>query len=159
MTDAPTRPRKRASTRTARPKAAGTTGTGVFRPHVRGFGFVDLDVPLTGPDGAAVTSCFVPPPQTARLLDGDRVEAVFVLEPEGRATASEVALKERTRTEVFGVVEDGLHLRLDPHLGSGRWRLFRCSFPSPSSCRPSPALRCWPPSSTARCMVARQRPS
>jgi ribonuclease R len=123
MTDAPARPRKRASPRTTRPKAASRTGTGVFRPHVRGFGFVDLDVPLTGPDGAPVTSCFVPPPQTSRLLDGDRVEAVFVLEPEGKATASEVTLKERTRTEVFGVVEEGLHLRLDPHLGSGRWRL------------------------------------
>jgi ribonuclease R len=95
----------------------------VFRPHVRGFGFVDLDVPLTGPDGAAVTSCFVPPPQTSRLLDGDRVQAVFALEPEGRATATEVTMLERTRTEVFGVVEDGLQLRLDPHLGSGRWRL------------------------------------
>ena len=123
MTDSPARPRKRAAPRTSRPKPATTKGSGVFRPHVRGFGFVDLDVPLTGPDGAAVTSCFVPPPQTSRLLDGDLVDAVFAVEPEGRATASEVSLRERTRTEVFGVVEEDLQLRLDPHLGSGRWRL------------------------------------
>ena len=30
---------------------------------------------------------------------------------------------ERTRTELFGVVEDGPVLRVDPHVGSGRWVL------------------------------------
>ena len=102
---------------------ASATRTGVFRPHVRGFGFVDLDEPLTTPAGAAVGSCFVPPPMTGPLLDGDLVRATFVVEDDGRATASAVELLERTRTELFGVVEDGLALRVDPHVGSGRWAL------------------------------------
>ena len=90
---------------------------------MRGFGFVDLDEPLTAPGGTAVTSCFVPPPMTGPLLDGDLVRATFVVEDDGRATASAVGLLERTRTELFGVVEDGLVLRVDPHVGSGRWAL------------------------------------
>jgi ribonuclease R len=111
--------------RPAAPKSSSDTrtGTGVFRPHTRGFGFVDLDEHLTGPDGAAITSTFVPPPLTGPLLDGDRVEATFVLEPEGKATASAVTRRDRLRTQVFGVVEDGLRLRVDPHVGSGRWTL------------------------------------
>jgi ribonuclease R len=116
---APRRRRPRAE----RPPADTRTGTGVFRPHVRGFGFVDLDTPLAGPDGAEVRSCFVPPPLTGALLDGDRVTATFALEPEGRGTASAVERTERVRTRVFGVVEDDLRLRVDPHVGSGRWRL------------------------------------
>lgn len=99
------------------------TRAGVFRPHVRGFGFVDFDEPHTAADGAVVTSCFVPPPLTGVLLDADLVVAAFVVEPDGRATASKVDLETRTRTEVFGVVEQGLGLRLDPHLGSGAWTL------------------------------------
>ena len=99
------------------------TGTGTFRPHVRGFGFVDLDEPHTTAGGAGIQSCFVPPPLTPALLDGDAVRASFVVEQDGRATASGVELLQRTRTEVFGVVEDGLALRVDPHLGSGRWTL------------------------------------
>jgi ribonuclease R len=90
---------------------------------VRGFGFVDLDEPLTTAAGAAVGSCFVPPPMTGPLLDGDLVRAVFVVEDDGRATATGVERLERTRTELFGVVEDGLALRVDPHVGSGRWAL------------------------------------
>jgi ribonuclease R len=96
---------------------------GTFRPHVRGFGFVDFDEPHLAPGGAVVTSCFVPPPLTAPLLDGDAVSAAFVVEPDGRATAGSVTLVRRTRTEVFGVVEAGLALRVDPHVGSGRWTL------------------------------------
>ena len=37
--------------------------------------------------------------------------------------ATAATLKERVRTEVYGVVEEGLVLRLDPHLGAGRWTL------------------------------------
>ena len=95
----------------------------MFRPHVRGFGFVDLDTPVAAPDGAAVTSCFVPPPLAKGLLADDRVDVTYQIDPDGRGTASAVALRERVRTEVFGVVEDGLVLRLDPHLGSGPWVL------------------------------------
>ena len=121
MADTPARGRRRP--RQERPPAETRTGTGVFRPHVRGFGFVDLDEPLTGPDGAAVTSCFVPPPHTKALLDGDRVEATFTVEPEGRATAATVTRRDRLRTRLFGVVEDGPTLRVDPHVGSGTWKL------------------------------------
>ena len=102
---------------------AGPQRTGTFRPHPRGFGFVDFDEPWPTGTGEPVTSCFVPPPLTAPLLDGDQVTAAFAVEPDGRATASAVALVRRVRTEVFGVVEDGLLLRLDPHLGSARWQL------------------------------------
>jgi ribonuclease R len=90
---------------------------------VRGFGFVDLDEPAAAAAGTVVGSCFVPPPLTGPLLDGDRVSASFVVEDDGRATASRVELLERSRTELFGVVEDGLVLRVDPHVGSGRWAL------------------------------------
>ena len=128
MTESAARPRRRSpSTRPSpriRPEAAASTPpTGVFRPHVRGFGFVDLDEAVTTPDGTTVTSCFVPPPMTKGLLADDRVEIAYQVEPDGRATASAATLVERVRTEVFGVVEEGLVLRLDPHLGSGRWTL------------------------------------
>ncbi|MCW2713794.1 MAG: ribonuclease [Frankiales bacterium] len=126
MTAPAARPRRRTpssrpATRAPRPPAAAPTG--VFRPHVRGFGFVDLDEPVTTPDGTTVSSCFVPPPMTKGLLADDRVEVAYEVEQDGRATASAATLVERVRTEVFGVVEEGLVLRLDPHLGSGRWTL------------------------------------
>jgi len=60
---------------------------------------------------------------TKGLLADDHVEIAYQIEEDGRATASTATLLERARTEVFGVVEEGLVLRLDPHLGSGRWRL------------------------------------
>ena len=113
----------RQSPRSSRPTAPTAASTGVFRPHVRGFGFVDLDEALVGATGEPLRSCFVPPPLTAPLLDGDRVAVTLLLEEDGRATATEVALVERTRTEVFGVVEEGLRLRLDPYLGAGKWSL------------------------------------
>ncbi|HWH28581.1 MAG TPA: ribonuclease R family protein [Mycobacteriales bacterium] len=97
--------------------------TGLFRPHVRGFGFVDLAEPLVGATGEPLTSCFVPPPLTGPLLDGDVVAVTLLLEDDGRSTATEVTIVQRTRSEVFGVVEDGLRLRLDPYLGSGQWSL------------------------------------
>ena len=124
MTSPAERPRRRTAPRrpTAAPAPA-VVPTGVFRPHVRGFGFVDLDVPVTTPEGATVTSCFVPPPMTKGLLADDRVEITYAVEEDGRATATSATLVERVRTEVYGVVEEGLSLRLDPHLGSGRWTL------------------------------------
>jgi ribonuclease R len=90
---------------------------------VRGFGFVDLDTPVTTPEGQSVTSCFVPPPMTKALLADDRVDIAYVVESDGRATATAATLRERVRTEVYGVVEEGLSLRIDPHLGSGKWTL------------------------------------
>ncbi|CAA9355842.1 MAG: 3'-to-5' exoribonuclease RNase R [uncultured Frankineae bacterium] len=117
------RPRRRGpAARTAAPSSVASR-TGTFRPHVRGFGFVDFAEPHHAAGGAAVTSCFVPPPLTGPLLDGDLVRASFVVEEDGRGTASGVELLERSRVEVFGVVEEGLVLRVDPHVGSGRWAL------------------------------------
>lgn len=123
MTEPTARPRRRAPAPRSAAPAAKRLPTGVFRPHVRGFGFVDLDEAVTTPGGTTVTSCFVPPPLTKGLLADDRVEITYQVEEDGRATASAVALRQRVRTEVFGVVEEGLVLRLDPHLGSGRWTL------------------------------------
>jgi ribonuclease R len=127
MTETTPRPRRRSPARRpasdASTPAATVAPTGVFRPHVRGFGFVDLDVPVTTPGGTTVTSCFVPPPMTKGLLADDRLEVGYQVEEDGRATATSATLRERVRTEVYGVVEEGLRLRLDPHLGSGAWTL------------------------------------
>ena len=124
MTEPAPRPKRRApARRTPAPPAEKATPTGVFRPHVRGFGFIDLDEPVTAPDGTNVTSCFVPPPLAKGLLADDRVDVTYQIDPDGRGTASAVVLRARVRTEVFGVVEEGLVLRIDPHLGSGRWVL------------------------------------
>jgi ribonuclease R len=60
---------------------------------------------------------------TKGLLADDRVEVGYQVEEDGRATATSATLRERVRTEVYGVVEEGLRLRLDPHLGSGAWTL------------------------------------
>ena len=117
----PPTPRRRP--RTAAPPEGSPQRRGTFRAHPRGFGFVDLAEPWPGPAGEQVTSCFVPPPMTAPLLDGDQVSATFLVEADGRATATALELDQRVRTEVFGVVEEGLLLRLDPHLGSARWHL------------------------------------
>ncbi len=124
MTEQTPRPRRRsAPRRTAAAPAPAASPTGVFRPHVRGFGFVDLDTPVTTPEGQTVTSCFVPPPMTKGLLADDRVDIAYLVEADGRATATSATLRERVRTEVYGVVEEGLALRIDPHLGSGKWTL------------------------------------
>ena len=119
----PATPRRRARPAAAPPAEGAPQRTGTFRQHPRGFGFVDLDTPWPAESGEPVGSCFVPPPMTAPLLDGDQVLATFSVDPDGRATAGAVELQRRVRTEVFGVVEDGLLLRLDPHLGSARWQL------------------------------------
>ena len=126
MTETTPRPRRRSPARRpaeSTPAPAPAAPTGVFRPHVRGFGFVDLDVPVTTPGGTTVTSCFVPPPMTKGLLADDRLEVGYQVEQDGRATATSAVLRDRVRTEVYGVVEEGLRLRLDPHLGSGTWTL------------------------------------
>ena len=105
---------------TATPKAAG-----VYRPHPRGFGFVDLEAPLSAADGTAVTSCFIPPPLASGLLDGDTVGVTVDLS-DGRGTATSATVLRRDRTELFGVLnaaETGLALRVDPHVGHGPWKV------------------------------------
>ena len=115
--------------RAAHTTAAPHRATGTYRPHPRGFGFVDLDAPLELPGKPAgtepVTSCFVPPNLVEGLLDADRV-ALTVDLADGRGTAAAIRMTSRTRTQVFGVVEAAQHgkcLRLDPHVGHGRWAL------------------------------------
>lgn len=117
------RPRRRAPSSRPDAQVPAATRTGTFRPHPRGFGFVDFDEAYVAATGTVVTSCFVPPPMTAPLLDGDQVETSFGVEEDGRGTAVSVALRARSRAEVFGVVEEGPVLRLDPHVGTARWTL------------------------------------
>lgn len=97
---------------------------GTYRPHPRGFGFVELETPLAAPDGTELTSCFIPPPLAEGLLEGDTV-GVTVDTADGRATATSATVLHRARTEIFGVLADtdtGLTVRVDPHVGHGTWR-------------------------------------
>ena len=109
----------------SRPDPVSRTGT--LRAHPRGFGFVDLDQPVPTLEHGPVTSCFVPPPLLAGLLSDDAVDVSLVVEPDGRATATAVALTRRTRTVLYGVVtvaeDDRVEMRPDPHVGHGTWRL------------------------------------
>jgi ribonuclease R len=66
--------------------------------HPRGFGF------LTAHDDGDVVTAFVPPPALNPFLEGDLVRAKVTTAPDGRSTASELTLLERTRTTVFGEV-------------------------------------------------------
>ena len=58
-----------------------TSTTGTFRAHPRGFGFLDLDVPLT--DGT--DSLFVPPPAADGLLDDDLLRVSYETDDRGGA--------------------------------------------------------------------------
>ncbi|MEJ7764554.1 MAG: hypothetical protein WKF86_03565, partial [Acidimicrobiales bacterium] len=71
--------------------------TGTVRPHRRGFGFVNLDHQVEGPDGP-VDSLFIPPPALVDLLDGDRVVCEGVEDGRGKGlTAENLVLVSRTR--------------------------------------------------------------
>src|SRR5512140_3460087 len=72
--------------------------TGRVTVHPRGFGFINID----GPEGE--TSAFVAPPDLNEYLDGDLVTALVTLDAAGRASASSLALVERSRSELFGTV-------------------------------------------------------
>jgi ribonuclease R len=72
--------------------------TGHITLHPRGFGFLNLE----GPEGE--WAAFVTPPDLNPFLDGDRVSALVTVAEGGRASASALALVERTRTELFGSV-------------------------------------------------------
>lgn len=86
--------------------------------HPRGFGFVEFDVE----DGRE--SAFVPPPDLLWFLQDDRVAATITEAADGRFSASEIELRSRTRTEVFGaIVSRGgrPHLRVDREISNADW--------------------------------------
>ncbi len=100
--------------------------SGRFSPHPRGFGFIDLTAPteLTSPTGttATVDSLFVPPDLARGWLAGDEVKAEALLEEDGRAAATSLALVNRSRRFVVGEVTTyGVTpvLSLNPRIGSG----------------------------------------
>src|SRR5580704_10245575 len=72
--------------------------TGRISIHPRGFGFLNLE----GPDGDS--AAFVAPPDLNPFLDGDLVAASITADPSGRTSATQLALVERQRTELFGTV-------------------------------------------------------
>lgn len=86
--------------------------TGTFRAHPRGFGFVDLDIPLT--DGT--DSLFVPPPQATGLLDDDALRVAYETDDRGGAVTHIHEIVARRRY-VAGVLDDKGRLQTDATLG------------------------------------------
>lgn len=110
--------RRRSSISSPAKNTATVTVSGVFRPHVRGFGFLDA-VAATGESNLTLTdSVFVPPPRAGGFLDGDQVSARIVIEADGRASAQSLKLTHRPRTHAYGQVNAGGDaVNLDPHIG------------------------------------------
>ena len=94
-----------------------TSTTGTFRAHPRGFGFLDLDTPLT--DGT--DSLFVPPPQADGLLDDDALRVSFETDDRGGAVTRVHDVLARRRY-VAGLL-DGGRLHVDAMLGDHRLRV------------------------------------
>lgn len=87
--------------------------------HPRGFGFVEVA-------GEPPINAFIAPPELNALVDGDRVAATIDVQPDGRATARELALIERWRTELFGSVVRRAgkpFLRVDRKVSNTDWPL------------------------------------
>lgn len=78
------------------------TATGTFRPHPRGFGFIDVDT-LDGTPIEAGTSIFVPPPAARGLVADDHVQAKASVDDRGAST-DRVTVKHRRRTLLVGTV-------------------------------------------------------
>lgn len=107
-----------------RHRLSAPTLRGRFRPHPRGFGFVDFDEPHPGPDGP-VLSVFVPPPLARRLVADDvvDVECSFA---DGRTTATRAHVVSRPRRLLVGTAVSssaGLMLRPDASLSTADWPL------------------------------------
>jgi len=87
--------------------------------HPRGFGFLKLDTPA-----GDVTSAFIPPPALNPFLDGDIVTATLLPESDGRLSATDLALVERSRRELFGTVtlhKGKRHLHVDRLVANTDW--------------------------------------
>ncbi len=85
--------------------------------HPRGFGFLTIE-------GKGETAAFVVPPDLNAFLDGDVVNADVAEGDDGRLTASELSLVERSRSELFGHVtvrQKKLHLKVDRVVANTDW--------------------------------------
>ena len=92
---------------------------GQITVHPRGFGFLAIE-------GEPATSAFIIPPDLNPYLDGDVVTARVVEADGGRLTATDLALVERSRTELFGSVtirQRRPHLRVDRLVANTDWPL------------------------------------
>jgi len=88
--------------------------------HPRGFGFLNLG------EGADPESAFIAPPDLNPFLEGDRVRANVVAEGDGRYSARDLELVERSRSELFGRVvhhRGRPHLEVDPKVSNTSWPL------------------------------------
>lgn len=87
--------------------------------HPRGFGFLTLDQPA-----GDAASAFIPPPALNPFLDGDIVTATLIPEADGRFTAANLTLIERSRRELFGTVtlhKGKRHLHVDRLVSNTDW--------------------------------------
>ena len=87
--------------------------------HPRGFGFLAIE-------GAPETSAFVTPPDLNPFLEGDVVSARLVEGDQGRVSATDLSLVERSRSELFGSVTirgKKPHLRVDRLVANTDWPL------------------------------------
>lgn len=94
--------------------------TGRITIHPRGFGF------LTAHVEGEVLSAFVAPPSLNPFLADDLVSATVTTGDDGRSTASDLDLVERTRTTVFGEVvsrRGAWFLRVDREVSNTDWPL------------------------------------
>lgn len=88
----------------------------------RGFGFLQVEAT----EATAASAAFIIPRDLNTLLADDVVAATLVPSGEGRFTATELALVERPRRQVFGeiVVRRGApHLRVDREVANTDWPL------------------------------------
>lgn len=93
---------------------------GSFRPHPRGFAFVEFDS-TQHTDFGALDSVFVPPSLVGSFLADDVVEVEVVSGRDGAAAAGAVRLFSRPRRLLAGVVDcSGLVPVLVPHSSLGR---------------------------------------
>ena len=95
-----------------------TSTTGTFRAHPRGFGFLDLDVPLT--DGT--DSLFVPPPAADCLLDDDLLRVSYETDDRGGAVTRVHEIITRRRY-VAGEIDGKGRLITDAMLGDHTLRV------------------------------------
>lgn len=94
--------------------------TAQFRPHVKGFGFAQVD------DGTAVAPrIFIPPPLTRGLLADDRITVTATADEKG-FTATHVTVTGRSRRMVSGTIATRagrLVVKTDPALATSWVRL------------------------------------